>query len=369
MPETPSFLDLIEPNAPTILMVDDEEINLMILEEMLQDHCHILKAFNGKQALEVLAGMKEPPKIILLDVIMPEMNGRQLFEILMLDRKYKHIPVIFITGDSESEGGLLSAGAADFIHKPFPSPLVVRHRIQNQIELKAYKTEMEQLVYDKTEEVIRKTEEAKSTLNGVLQGLANVIEIRDSDSGEHVTRTQLYVGALAKHLIESGSKYADELVKMEPETIEKSMALHDVGKIAIPDSILNKPGPLTDEERETMKTHTTHGKEIIGTLGDVDTSLYLKHCEDICYGHHERWDGKGYPRGLKEDDIPLAARLAAIADVYDALVSARVYKAAMTYADAIGIMIGGRGTQFDALLIDAMLQIQDEFSNIARIYA
>jgi putative two-component system response regulator len=146
------------------------------------------------------------------------------------------------------------------------------------------------------------------------------------------------------------------------------MALHDVGKIAIPDRILQKPGRLDPEEYEIMKTHTIRGREIIGELGDVNASLYLRHCEDICYGHHERWDGKGYPRGIKGEEIPLSARLAAIADVYDALVSSRVYKDAIPYSEAVNIMIEGKGTQFDPILIDALVEIQDKFRKIAHQY-
>jgi putative two-component system response regulator len=148
----------------------------------------------------------------------------------------------------------------------------------------------------------------------------------------------------------------------------KSMALHDVGKIAIPDRILLKPGKLDPDEYEIMKTHTTRGKEIVGELGDVNSSLYLKHCEDICYGHHERWDGKGYPRQLKENEIPLTARIAALADVYDALVCARVYKAAMPYEDAIKIIAEGSGTQFDPVVTEAVMKIQDKFREISQKY-
>jgi putative two-component system response regulator len=155
---------------------------------------------------------------------------------------------------------------------------------------------------------------------------------------------------------------------MQPDIIVKSMALHDVGKIAIPDRILQKPGRLDPDEYEIMKTHTTQGKKIIGELGDVNASLYLKHCEDICYGHHERWDGKGYPLGLKERDIPLTARLASIADVYDALVCKRVYKESIPYSESIKMMVEGRGTQFDPVLIDALVEIQDDYLKIAEQY-
>jgi putative two-component system response regulator len=214
--------------------------------------------------------------------------------------------------------------------------------------------------------VAEKTAEATATLDNALQGLANVIEHRDLESGEHVKRTQLYVEALCGCLINTHSPYERELRRLDPATIVKAMALHDVGKIAIPDRILLKPGRLTDEEFAVMKTHTTRGKEIIGELGDVNSSLYLRHCEDICYGHHERYDGTGYPQGVGGNDIPLAARIASLADVYDALVCARVYKAALPYDKAAGIIQAGRGTQFDPILVDAAAAILDTFSDIAR---
>ena len=353
---------------PTVLVVDDIDVNVMILEEILSDEYKILTANNGKQALEILREAEVHPKIILLDVQMPEMTGREMFDILKADEALKRIPVIFITAENDSESELLAAGAVDFINKPF-TPEIVKLRVKNQIELKNYSDSLEEMVAEKTKEVIKKTEEVNKTLDNVLQGLANVIEHRDMESGEHVKRTQHYVGALAKYLINSRSKYADELIRMQPEIIVKSMALHDVGKIAIPDRILLKPGRLDPEEYDMMKTHTTRGKEIIGELGDIENSLYLKHCEDICYSHHERWDGKGYPKGLKGEEIPLAARMASLADVYDALVCARVYKSAMPYTEAVKIIMDGRETQFDPVIIDALIVIQDEFRKVAQQYA
>jgi len=358
-----------DPILPTtaVLVVDDVDVNVMILEEILKDDYIVLTANNGKQALEVLHKAEVLPKIILLDVQMPERTGREMFDILKADESLKRIPVIFITAENDSESELLAAGAVDFINKPF-TPEIVKLRVKNQIELKKYSDSLEEMVAEKTEEVIRKTEEAKETLDNALQGLANVIEHRDLESGEHVKRTQLYVGTLADYLINTKSKYAAELIKMQPEIIVKSMALHDVGKIAIPDRILLKPGRLDPDEYEIMKTHTTRGREIIGELGDVETSLYLKHCENICFSHHERWDGKGYPQGLKGDDIPLTARLAALADVYDALVCARVYKAAIPYTESVKIIVEGRETQFDPIVVDALVAIQDDFQRIAKQY-
>jgi putative two-component system response regulator len=349
MPETGS-------KQPTVLVVDDIEMNVMILEEILKDDYIIISAGNGVEALDVLRKAEVLPKIILLDVFMPEMNGYQMLEIIKADNAFKRIPVIFITtSDSESEA--LSAGAADFINKPF-LPEIVKLRVKNQIELKNYSDNLEDMV-------AKKTAEATVILDSVLQGLANIIEHRDLESGSHVKRTQLFCKALIDYLLESESDYAEALKAMEPDIIVKAMALHDVGKIAIPDRILLKPGKLDREEFEIMKTHTTRGKEIIGELGDVNDSIYLKHCADIAYCHHERFDGKGYPRGITGTDIPLSARIASLADVYDALVCARVYKAAFPYGEAIRIIQEGRGTQFDPVLTDAVVTIQDQFRLIA----
>jgi putative two-component system response regulator len=283
-----------------------------------------------------------------------------LFEILKADKAFKRIPVIFITAENDSESELLEAGAVDFINKPF-SPEIVKLRVRNQIKLKNYSDSLEHMVAEKTAE-------ATKTLDSALQGLANTIEHRDLESGQHVKRTQLFVKALIDYLIETESVYAEELIQLQPDVIMKSMALHDVGKIAIPDKILLKPGKLDPDEYEKMKTHTTRGKEIIDELGDVGSSLYLKHCEDISYGHHERWDGMGYPRKLKGTEIPLTARLAALVDVYDALVCTRVYKAPMPFEKALEIIAEGRGTQFDPVITDAVIQIQDKFKEISEKY-
>jgi len=346
--------------TPTVLVVDDVDTNVMILEEILKDDYNVITAYNGKEALELLNTVETLPKIILLDIIMPEMNGREMFEILKADKNFKRIPVIFITIENEAESELLEGGAVDFINKPF-LPHIVKLRVRNQIELKNYSDNLEEMVAEKAAE-------ATKTLENALQGLANVIEHRDLESGEHVKRTQLFVKTLIDYLIENNTVYAEELIRIKPDIIMKSMALHDVGKIAIPDKILLKPGKLDPDEYEIMKTHTTRGMEIIHELGDVNSSLYLKHCEDICYGHHERWDGNGYPRKLKGEGIPLTARLAALVDVYDALVCARVYKSAMPYDEALKIIVEGRGTQFDPIITDAVEQIHDKFREISQKY-
>jgi len=247
------------PDKNTVLVVDDVYTNVVILEEILKDDYNIITAFNGKEALDELRSADSLPKILLLDIVMPQMDGRELFDILKADKAFKRIPVIFITAENDSESELLDAGAVDFINKPF-KPDIVKLRVRNQISLKNYSDNLEQLVEEKTAE-------ATKTLDSALQGLANVIEHRDLESGEHVKRTQLFVRALTDYLIESNSVYAEQLKKFQPDIIMKSMALHDVGKIAIPDRILLKPGKLDPDEYEIMKTHTTRGKDYRRTRG------------------------------------------------------------------------------------------------------
>ncbi|GHV24875.1 two-component system response regulator [Spirochaetia bacterium] len=347
-------------SRPTVMVVDDVDMNVMILEEILKDSYTIISAGNGLEALEKLHKTPILPKIILLDVFMPEMNGYEMLEVLKSDATLKRIPVIFITtSDNESEG--LAAGAVDFITKPFLAE-IVRLRVRNQLELKNYSDSLEEMVTEKTLE-------ATATLDNTLQALANIIEYRNLESGSHVKRTQSFCKALIDYLLKSASEYTGELRRMQPEIIIKAMALHDVGKIGIPDRILLKPGKLESEEYEIMKTHTEVGKNIIEQMMTAVTdkdSIYLKHCRNIAYGHHERFDGTGYPQGLAGCDIPLAARIAALADVYDALVSVRIYKSAIPCDAAMKIITCGRGTQFDPLLTDAVLQIQDKFEEIAQ---
>jgi putative two-component system response regulator len=343
-------------NKPTIMLVDDSIINIKILTEVLKNDYNIITAVNGQEALEILGDLYPLPKLILLDLIMPKMSGSEMFELMKTNEKLKRIPVIFITAHYDSEVKLLSAGAVDFINKPF-KPEIVKLRVKNQIVLKNYSDHLEQMVIDKTAEVTQ-------TLENSLQGIADAIEDRDLESGKHVNRTQLYVKALIDFLIQSDSVYANELKELQPDMIVKAMVLHDVGKLAISDKILLKPGRLDADEFEIMKTHTTKGKKIIERFGDIGSTLYLKHCIDIAYCHHERWNGKGYPNQISGTSIPLTARLATIADVYDALVCERVYKEVMPHEQAMEINASERGAQFDPILIDALLLIHEQFKRI-----
>ncbi|MDR0644897.1 MAG: response regulator [Treponema sp.] len=347
---------------PTVLVVDDVDINVMILEEILQADYNIISASNGKEALELLWSKKIHPKIVLLDVNMPKMDGFETIKKMKEDPRLRRIPVIFITTlDEESKS--LAAGAVDFISKPFKED-VVKLRVKNQIELKNYSDNLEEMVAEKTKEIT-------ASLDIMLEAMANIIEYRNLESGSHVKRVQLYTKVLIEHIMDKSShypEYAYQLMLLEPEIIVKSVALHDIGKIGIPDRILLKPGRLDPDEFDIMRTHTTIGKTIVESILTNNEALYLQHCRDIAYCHHERFDGKGYPRGISGYDIPLAARITSIADVYDALVCARVYKSAFSFDDAVKIIMDGNGTQFDAQLCKAMFEIQDKFRVIAEEY-
>ncbi|MDR2808439.1 MAG: response regulator [Spirochaetaceae bacterium] len=345
---------------PTVLVVDDVDMNVMILEEILKDTYHVITANNGIQALEVLHSTTTLPKIILLDIFMPEMNGYEMFENMKRDSSLRRIPVIFIT-TSDSETEALSTGAVDFISKPF-LPEIVKLRVKNQIELKNYSDNLEAMVATKTAEMT-------ATLDNILQSMANIIEYRNLESGSHVKRTQYLAKALIDYILDTPSAYRDELIDLKPDIIVKSVVLHDVGKIGIPDKILLKPGKLDPEEYEIMKTHTTVGRniieEIMKAVKDQDL-MYLKHCQGIATYHHERFDGNGYPSGLAAFDIPLAARIVSLVDVYDALVCTRVYKAALAHDEAIAIIAKGKGTQFDPFLTDRVVEISNRFEEISR---
>jgi len=347
-------------NKPTILAVDDSFVNINILNEILKDEYNVVTAGNGKEALEILGDIYPLPKLILLDFVMPIMTGSEMYNLMKTNEKLKRIPVIFVTSKDDSECELLAAGAVDFIHKPFKAE-IVKLRVKNQISLKNYSDSLEVLVAEKSAEVTQ-------TLNNSLQGLAGAIEDRDLESSEHIKRTQLYVKAIIDFLVGSDSIYAQQLIELQPDIIMKASSLHDVGKLAIPDKILLKPDKLTPDEFEIMKTHTTRGKKIIHRFDDVSLSQFLKHCEDICYSHHERWDGNGYPCQIAGNAIPLTARILSLADVYDAVTSKRVYKDAISHEQAMEIITQGRGTQFDPIVTDAMLLISDQIKIIAQTY-
>ncbi|MDO5484590.1 MAG: response regulator, partial [Desulfovibrionaceae bacterium] len=297
-----------------ILLVDDAPENLRILSESLRSDYTIMFARNGKDALR-LATEDPAPDIILLDIIMPGMTGYDVCSALKKSERTRDIPVIFITAqDSETEEAVgFSLGAEDYIKKPFQISLV-RKRVANQLEIKLYRDSLRELVNERTHQL-------QITQEATIHAMASLAEWRDPETGVHIQRTRAYVRALAVHMSRL-PEYAERLDTNAIHWLYLSAPLHDVGKVGIPDAILRKPGKLTPEEFEIMKTHTKLGRDVLAKAEQMlEGNSFLRVASDIAYCHHERWDGKGYPQGLKGEDIPLEARLMSVADVYDALCS------------------------------------------------
>jgi putative two-component system response regulator len=357
------------PEKPTVLVVDDTPENLSLMGSLLSPHYRVKVANNGEKALRIATG-DGPPDLILLDVMMPGMDGYEVCRRLMAEEKTRHIPVIFLTAKAEvaDEKMGLELGAVDYITKPI-SPPIVMVRVKNQLALKA----SAEFLRDKNafleQEVARRTQELQSIQDVTIMAMASLAETRDNDTGGHIRRTQFYVQTLAEKLLPH-PRFAGQLTPAYILTLFKSAPLHDIGKVGIPDRILLKPGRFEPEEFEIMKSHTTLGRDAIQHAEDqlgikVD---FLSCAKEIAYSHQEKWDGSGYPQGLAGDAIPLSARLMALADVYDALISRRVYKAGMPHEKAVGIIAEGRGKHFDPDITDAFLEIHDQFRAIAECF-
>jgi len=343
---------------PRILIVDDTKANILILENLLNEDYDVNSAFNGVDALDIASGA-EIPDLILLDIMMPEMDGYEVCRRLKKDIATRDIPVIFVTAltDVDDEARGLSLGAVDYITKPL-NPHLVRARVKNQLELKRHRDHLEELVRERTEEL-------EITQEVTIECMASLAECRDPETGGHIKRTQNYIQALAAEM-SNHPKYKGYLDAKTIKLLYKSAPLHDIGKVAIRDSIFLKPGKLTDEEFDKMKKHTTYGRDTIQTAATkLGGNSFLRYAEEIAYTHQEKWDGSGYPRGLKEMDIPISGRLMAIADVYDALISRRVYKKPFTHAEAVNTILEGKGSHFDPDMVDAFMMIQEDFRQIA----
>lgn len=349
----------------TILAVDDTPENLDVLKGVLVPKYSVKGAINGPVALKIAE--KQQPDLILLDIMMPGMDGYEVCRRLKKNPLTKNIPVIFITAKTsvEDEKKGFEIGAVDYITKPI-SPPVLQERVKIHLTLKHaqdYLKRQNELLEIK---VLERTEKMEELQDVVMVAMGSLAEARDPETGNHIRRTQHYVKCLANKL-KDNSKFSDFLT---PETITllyKSAPLHDIGKVAVPDHILLKPGKLTDEEFEQMKLHTNYGRDAIlsAEKSMVNGSYFLNFAKEIAYYHQEKWDGSGYPEGLVGESIPISARLMAVADVYDALISRRVYKAAFSHDKAVKIIIEGKGSHFDPDMIDAFIDITEEFKSIA----
>ncbi|CAG0955729.1 adenylate cyclase [Rhodocyclaceae bacterium] len=361
-------LDFVE--KPTVLVVDDTPDNLSLMSGLLKDDYKVKVANGGEKALKI-AQSDNPPDLILLDIMMPGMDGYEVCQHLKADLRTRDIPVIFLTAKAEIEDERkgLELGAVDYITKPI-SPPIVMARVKTHLTLKASADFLRDKNAYLEDEVARRTQEVAAIQDVTILAMASLAETRDTDTGNHIRRTQHYVKILAERL-QHHPRFIHFLTERNITMLFKSAPLHDIGKVGIPDRILLKPGRFEPEEFEIMKTHTTlghdaieHAEKALGT--DVE---FLRMAKEIALSHQEKWDGSGYPEELSGDDIPISARLMALADVYDALISRRVYKEGMPHEKAVEIIKAGKSAHFDPDVVDAFLELQEEFRAIAARYA
>ena len=356
----------------TLLLVDDTPENLTVLGEILMPHYRVRVASSGARALA--AATTDPrPDLVLLDVMMPEMDGYEVISRLRADPRTRELPVIFVTAldSTEDEAHGLELGAVDYITKPV-RPAIVLARVRGQLELKEARDRMRDQNAWLEAEIARRMRQNQVIQDVSMRALASIAEARDDETGNHILRTQAYVNILARALATT-PRYAGELTPALVETYTKAAPLHDIGKVAIPDHILHKPGRHTPDEWAIMKTHARQGSDAIWRAicdqEEREALDFLYIAMDIAHYHHEKWDGSGYPEGLAGEAIPLPARLMALADVFDALISKRAYKPAFPLDRATAIINEGRGQHFDPDVVDAYLAHLDEFAAISARYA
>jgi len=349
-----------------LLVVDDEVFYIDILVDLLAKQYTVSIAKNGQQALDRIEN-GYIPDLILLDVLMPDLNGYEVCKLLKAHEVTKDIPVIFLTvkSDVESEMSGFEIGAADYISKPFSMP-VVKARVSTHLTLARTRKRLETEKSLLEAKVKERTQEISRTQDIAMYCMSTVVEARDNETGAHIRRTQHYIKALADYL-RTHQEFKDTLTNDYIDMLYKSAPLHDIGKVAVPDAILLKPGKLNETEWEEMKKHTTYGLEALERTEAVyGSSSFLKIAKEIVCCHHERWDGTGYPTGLFGKNIPISARLMALADCYDALISKRSYKEPFSYEQARKIILDGRGTHFDPYVVDAFIKLEASFISIAK---
>ncbi len=352
---------------PTVLIVDDEPSNLALISEILKPDYSVRVANSGLRGL-MLARAEPVPDLILLDVMMPDLSGHDVLQTLKSEPSTQNIPVIFITAldSQEDQVNGFQLGAVDYITKPIMPPVVLA-RVQTHIDLKSARDRL----FDQNKwlesEVKKRMLENDLIQQVSIRALAHLAETRDPETGNHILRTQHYVRELAIQL-KQDPRFNAILDDHYIELLTRSAPLHDIGKVAIPDHILLKPGPLTDDEWVIMKTHAERGAAAI-ELAEQDVAInvdFLMLAKEIAHWHHERWDGSGYPDELSGDAIPLSARIMAVADVFDALTTKRVYKPPMPFGEARDLIVAGRGSQFDPDMIDAFQHCYTTFKQIAK---
>lgn len=348
-----------------VLIVDDEEVNRVILKQIFEDEYETLEAADGQNAIYQIEN-NQNIMLILLDVIMPVMDGFKVLEYMKEHELIDKIPVILITGESvkDSEDKAYSFGVADVMHKPF-YPHIVRRRSKNIIELYQNKHNMEVRLKEQEEAIMAKEKEIRQNNEFMIDALSSVVEFRSAETGEHVRRIKYFTRIMLKYLAKYFPKYG--LTSDQIDEIARASALHDIGKIGIPDAILLKPGRLTPDEFEIMKTHTTIGCDILENFKENQSREFYRYCYDICRYHHERWDGNGYPDHLVGDEIPISAQIVAVADVYDALVSPRVYKSVYANNIAFDMIMNGECGQFSPDVLECFELAKADFFNIVEV--
>ncbi|MBF0455344.1 MAG: two-component system response regulator [Magnetococcales bacterium] len=352
-----------------ILAVDDTPTNIDVVKGVLSHDYVIQAAVSGRMALKIIE--KKRPDLILLDIMMPEMDGYEVCRMIKADPTIADIPIIFLTAKAEAEDEArgLELGAVDYITKPI-SPAILKGRIKTHLELKLSRDHLRRQNEQLEERVIERTRQMEELQDVTMVAMGSLAEARDPETGNHIRRTQHYVKLLALHL-KSHPRFCHFLSPENITSLFKSAPLHDIGKVGVPDHILLKPGPLTAAEFEEMKKHTNYGRDAIAAAEKsiTQTEDFLFFAKEIAYSHQEKWDGSGYPEGLKGDEIPISARLMAVADVYDALISRRVYKPPFSHQKAVTIIREGKGSHFDPDMVEGFLEIADDFQAVAQEYA
>ncbi len=359
-------------NRAFVMVVDDDHIHCRFMEYTLQDEYTQQSFHSVPEAVAYLESDAITPDIILLDFNMPKADGRELLYAIKKNPTTKNIPIIFVT--SEADPGLqeqtLELGAVDYMLKPV-QPGILKRKIANHIRSHRSRNALHSHNLLLHEELAETINELLLVQDVTILALATLTEVSNNETGEHIWRTQEYVKILAQELRHS-ERYRGTLTDKDIYLMYKTAPLHDIGKVGIPDEILKKPAALTADEIETIKTHTLIGFNALTQaerLYKNSDNSFLKYAREICCSHHERWDGKGYPHGLKGESIPISARIMAIADVYDALVTKRVYKEALEHADAVEFISSERGKAFDPYLIDLFVENHMEFKVIAQASA
>jgi len=350
----------------TVLVVDDSPENLELMGGLLGDLYRVKVANSGSRALKILEG-ELLPDLILLDVMMPEMSGWDVCRVIQSTKRLAHIAVIFLTAKTSPDDEKLGfdLGAVDYISKPI-NPATLLARVKTHLSLKRMSDVLRNRNLVLKDEIDKGVQEIRAIQETTIHAMASLAETRDNETGNHIRRTQNYVKTLAQTLSKH-PRFTHYLTDEQIEMLYLSAPLHDIGKVGIPDHILLKPGRLDAAEFEIMKTHTTLGYQSILSASERLSagSSFLTCAMEIALSHQEKWDGSGYPQGLSGDAIPISARLMAVADVYDALISERYYKKAFSHESAVGIILEGRGSHFDPDVVDAFQRIERKFVEIA----